>query len=70
MKSEWRVQRNYVVGETLFVVYRLRDIDKEDHSGNRENPEDNAVFHSRSEAEARAAELNKEEAERFWKHKE
>ena len=67
MKSEWRVQRNYVVGETLFIVYRLRDIDKEDHSGNRENPEENAVFHTRAEAEARAKELNKEEAERFWR---
>ena len=36
VKSEWRVTRNYIDGASLYAVYRLIDVDKVDHSGNRE----------------------------------
>lgn len=36
MKSEWRVTSNYVCGGLVYNVYRLRDLDEIDHSGNRE----------------------------------
>lgn len=36
MKSEWRVSCNPVCGTTMYIAYRLRDINKVDHSGNRE----------------------------------
>lgn len=34
--SEWRVTSNPVAGMMLYGVYRLRDKDEVDHSGNRE----------------------------------
>ena len=34
--GKWKVTSNYVGGEKLFSVYRLRDINEVDHSGNRE----------------------------------
>lgn len=37
MKSEWRVTANPVGGKILYGVYRLRDINAVDHSGNREH---------------------------------
>lgn len=36
MKSEWRVTLNIIGGEKKWGVYRLRDKDAIDHSGNRE----------------------------------
>lgn len=36
MHSEWRVTTNFVGGDKLYAVYRIRDIDDIDHSGNRE----------------------------------
>ena len=35
MKSEWRVSKNPVGGRYCYQVYRLYDIQKIDHSGNR-----------------------------------
>ena len=40
MKSEWRVTCNYIGGERFYDVYRLRDLDEIDHSGNREYVDD------------------------------
>lgn len=40
MKSEWRVTCNYIGGELFYGVYRLRDLDEIDHSGNREYVDD------------------------------
>ena len=39
MKSEWRVTCNYICGGLVYNVYRLRDLDEIDHSGNRETPD-------------------------------
>jgi len=36
MKSKWKVTSNPINGETRYGVYRLRNIDEVDHSGNRE----------------------------------
>lgn len=40
MKSEWRVTTNYFASDEgrvpMYGVYRLRDVDAVDHSGNRE----------------------------------
>lgn len=36
MHSEWRVTSNFIGGEKMYAVYRLRNINEVDHSGNRE----------------------------------
>ena len=37
MKSEWRVQKTPVSdGHAMYQIYRIRDVSKTDHSGNRE----------------------------------
>jgi len=36
MHSEWRVTSNFISDEKMYAVYRLRDINAVDHSGNRE----------------------------------
>lgn len=36
MAGKWMVTANPVGGSMLYAVYRLRDVDKIDHSGNRE----------------------------------
>lgn len=40
MKSEWRVTTNYIATDNgrvpMYGIYRLRDVDAIDHSGNRE----------------------------------
>lgn len=34
--SKWKVSSNYIDGEKMYSVYRLRDVNEVDHSGNRE----------------------------------
>lgn len=34
--GKWKVTSNPIGGKTLYSVYRLRDVDQVDHSGNRE----------------------------------
>ena len=58
-QSEWRVSTNPVAGKTFYGVYRIRDIDAPDHSGNRET---RGYYETRQEAEKLAALLNEEEA--------
>lgn len=36
MKGKWKVSSNYVGDEKVFQVYRIRNTDEVDHSGNRE----------------------------------
>ena len=36
MKSEWKVERNIINDKTMYRVYRIRDMEEVDHSGNRE----------------------------------
>lgn len=40
MAGKWRVTANPVGGSMLYAVYRLRDVDAVDHSGNREYASD------------------------------
>lgn len=58
MKSEWRVQVNYCCGDIYYQVYRIRDVTKTDHSGNREHK--GGLFDSESEAQKFADKLNEE----------
>ncbi len=57
MKGEWKVQRSPVGdGESLYIVYRLKDTEAVDHSGNREHG--SSWLSSREEAQAIADKLN------------
>lgn len=56
--SEWRVTCNPVNGEYLYRVYRLRDVNAIDHSGNREFYGDYTT--DKVAAEATAKKLNEE----------
>lgn len=62
MKSEWRVRYNPNVPKKPYNAYRLRDAYKVVEGGNVEP--DFMYYETETEAEARAAQLNKEEAER------
>lgn len=59
MKSPWRVTHNIICGKHMYGVYRLRDVNKADHSGNRESG--SPYMDSKAEAEKIAAELNAKE---------
>ena len=59
MKSEWRVTANPTGGKMLYGVYRLRDVDAIDHSGNRESL--GRYFEDRALAEDVARIMNEEE---------
>lgn len=50
MKSKWKITSQYISGEKKYAVYRLIDINKTDHSGNRE-------FAGRYTSQREAAEL-------------
>lgn len=56
MKSEWKVSSQHINGMKLYSVYRLKDIDEVDHSGNRETH--SGFFEDRKSAEDYAAQLN------------
>ena len=57
--SEWRVSSNLIAGRKLYGVYRIRDINEPDHSGNRESRGE--LYEAREEAEVLAERLNEEE---------
>ena len=59
--SEWRVSTNPIAEKTFYGVYRIRDIDAPDHSGNRET---RGYYETRREAEKLARLLNEEEADK------
>lgn len=54
--SEWRVSRNYTSGVTYYRVYRIRDMDEVDHSGNRDYYE--GYWDTKEEAQQIADSLN------------
>lgn len=56
--SEWKVSANPVAGKMLYGVYRIRDLSRPDHSGNRET---RGYWETKAEAEKLAALLNEEE---------
>ena len=56
MKSKWMVSFQYINGMKLYSVYRLKDVDAVDHSGNRETH--SGFFEDRKSAEDYAAQLN------------
>lgn len=35
MKSEWKVESNPINGKLMYRVYRIRNMEEPDHSGNR-----------------------------------
>lgn len=50
IKSEWRITSMRILDEKMYNVYRLKDINEIDHSGNREYASDK-YFRSREKAE-------------------
>ena len=59
MQGEWKVTSNIFGGKKVFAVFRLRDVDATDHSGNREYATE--WLESRAEAEAIAEMKNLQE---------
>ena len=59
MKSKWMVTMQYIDDVPHFAVYRLRDINAVDHSGNREYYGEYTT--NEAEAESLAKKLNEEE---------
>lgn len=60
MKSKWKVTSNPINGTTMYAVYRLRDVNAVDHSGNREST--GGWTENREAAQTIADQLNAEEA--------
>lgn len=58
--SEWKISTNVVAGKKFYQVYRIRDLNEVEHSGNRETR--GGLYESRRDAEALARRLNSEEA--------
>lgn len=58
MKSEWRVTSNTINGIFMYAVYRIKDTNGVDHSGNREMA--GGYIESREDAQRKADELNKQ----------
>lgn len=58
--SEWKVSSNPIGEKTFYGVYRIRDINEVDHSGNRETR--GGWYENRIDAEKLAKLLNEEEA--------
>lgn len=61
MKGKWKVSSNPVNGKTMYCVFRLRDVNEIDHSGNREYA--GGYVNIRETAAIVADELNKIEEE-------
>lgn len=57
MIGKWSVSSQYIDGKEIFQVYRLRNVNGVDHSGNREYS--GAIFYDEASAQAFADELNK-----------
>ncbi len=57
MAGEWSVASQVINGEKVFQVYRLRNVNGIDHSGNREYC--GGIFSDKESAQAFADELNR-----------
>lgn len=62
MPSEWKVTSQYINGQKMYAVYRLRNKAETDHSGNRIYA--TSYITNREQAEHLAESLNSEEKER------
>ena len=62
MKSAWKIRSQYLGGQKIFQVYRLKDMDADDQIGNRTYA--GAWRRDKAEAVALMEKLNKEEAEK------
>lgn len=58
MIGEWRISSQYLGGKKVFQVYRIKDMRRVDHSGNREYA--GPMLHDEAEAMALAKKLNAE----------
>lgn len=58
--SKWKVTSNYIGDKKMYAVYRLRDINAVDHSGNREYA--GGWIENREAVQIVADQLNGEEA--------
>lgn len=54
--SKWKVTMQFLDGAKMYAVYRLRDVNAVDHSGNREYA--SGYLKSEEQAEAMARNLN------------
>ncbi|EJP28291.1 hypothetical protein HMPREF1147_1702 [Selenomonas sp. FOBRC9] len=61
MKGEWKISSMYLGGKKVYQVYRIKDMTRVDHSGNREYA--GGLLHDEREAMALAQKLNKETQE-------
>jgi len=61
--SEWKVASQYLNGRYIFQVYRHRNVNAVDHSGNREYKDE--LFDDEAAAQAFADELNAQEPSGF-----
>ena len=57
MKGKWKVTHQTCDGEEIYQVYRLRDVNSVDHSGNREYQK--TMFNIEMSAQCLADRLNK-----------
>lgn len=62
MKGKWKVTTQFIGNVRIYAVYRLRDVDAVDHSGNREYAREYVL--NKSEAEFVAKMLNGEAEEK------
>ena len=61
MKSAWKISSQYLGGRKVYQVYRIKDMKKVDHSGNREYA--GKLTDDEVAALALAEQLNKERAD-------
>ena len=59
MKSEWKISSQYLGGKKYYRVYRIKDMRRVDHSGNREYA--GRMTSDEHEVMALAKKLNEEE---------
>ena len=59
MKSTWKIETNRINGQEMYAVYRLKDTEGTDHSGNREYG--TGYFPNKDTAIAYSEHLNKAE---------
>ena len=62
MKGPWKVTSNLINGKTMYAVYRLKDVNEVDHSGNREFA--GGYVEDRLTVEIAAEHLNEKESPR------
>ena len=56
--SEWRISSMWLGGKKVYQVYRIKDMTRVDHSGNREYAD--GLLHDEREAMVLAEKLNAE----------